>query len=69
MELKDLREDVKLTQKEAAEKLDVSKDYLYMIENNKRTPSIKLMNKMAEVYNVEVTCIFLIVNRTYSSKK
>ena len=68
MELKDLRDEIDLTQKEAADKLGISKDYLYMIENQKRTPSIKLMNKMAKLYGVDVMNIFLIINRTYCSE-
>ena len=55
------------TRKQVAEKADISKDYLYMIESGKRTPSDKVKNKLAELYNLPVVQIFLALQRTYST--
>lgn len=55
------------TRKQVAEIIGISKDYLYMIESGKRTPSDKIKNKLAELYNVPVVQIFLATQRTYST--
>lgn len=55
------------TRKQVAKAIDISKDYLYMIESGKRTPSDKIKNKLAEFYNVPVVQIFLATQRTYST--
>lgn len=57
--LKELRIKKNLTFKKAAEKLNISKTYLYFLENGQRNPSDKLKNKMAEIYGVSATTIFL----------
>lgn len=62
--LKDIRELARLKQYEAAEKLDISKDYLCMLENGRRSPSNKLISKMSKLYNVAPEKVFLAANRT-----
>lgn len=62
--LKDIREAIGLKQYEAAEKLDITKDYICMLEKGKRQPSNKLIIKMAKLYNTEASKIFLASNRT-----
>ncbi len=57
--LKQLREERGLTQKEAAKLLEINKCYLSRIENKERNPSDELKNKMAKVYKVSNTDIFL----------
>lgn len=62
--LKKLREQRKMTQKETAEKLNITKEYLSMLERGERNPSDKLKIKLAEIYNVSINYIFLSINET-----
>lgn len=64
MSLKNFREAVGLKQYQAAEKLEISHDYLSMLENGKRKPSSKLTFRMAELYNRKPEDIFLSANST-----
>ncbi len=57
--LKQIREERGLTQKEASELLGINMCYLSRIENKGRNPSDKLKNKMAKIYKVTNTEIFL----------
>lgn len=50
--IKSARKKSKLTQIEAAGKLDIAVNSLRLYEANKRTPSLKVMAKMADLYNV-----------------
>lgn len=65
--LKLFREEIKLSQNEAAAKLGITQDYLSSIERRKRNPSLKLMVKMAKLYNKNPEEIFLAVIRTKCS--
>ena len=47
-----------LTQADLAEKLDVSRQTIYAIENNKFNPSVTLAIKMARCFNVTVEYLF-----------
>ena len=64
MSIKQLRTDVGLTQAVASKKLDITSDYLSMLETGKRTCSLKLINSMAKLYKVSPVDIFLKINRT-----
>ena len=66
--LKQFRVENKLKQYEAAKMLGITKDYLYMLEAGKRTPSTKLISEMAKLYNIPPEDIFLVINRTYCSE-
>lgn len=57
--LKQYREDRNLTQIEASKILGINAIYLSHIENGRRNPSDNLKNKMARLYKVPVTDIFL----------
>ncbi|MBN2396733.1 MAG: helix-turn-helix transcriptional regulator [Candidatus Atribacteria bacterium] len=46
-----------LKAKELAEKLSISQSYLSEIENNKKTPSLELINKYSEVFNLKPSTI------------
>lgn len=61
---KSLRENIGLTQEQASKKLDITKEYLSMIENATRNPSDKLKEKMAKLYQVSITEIFLATKKT-----
>ncbi|SFI95023.1 putative transcriptional regulator [Terrisporobacter glycolicus] len=48
-----------LKQREVAEKVGVSRDYIASLENGRsKNPSIKLMKKLSETLNVPVTELF-----------
>ena len=64
MTLKQLREKRNLTQEEASKILDINKCYLSQLENGIRNPSDKMKKKMAKLYQVEATEIFLACNLT-----
>jgi transcriptional regulator with XRE-family HTH domain len=65
MTLKEMREAVKMSQNDASRALDITKDYVSMIETNRRTPSSRLIEKMAIVYKRPPEEIFLAARRTY----
>lgn len=43
----------KLSQNKLSELIDVSVDYIYLIENGKRTPSLKRLLMIAEVLEID----------------
>lgn len=53
VELKTLRKSRKMTQAELAEILDVSQQAVGMWENNKAMPGVKMVKKIADVFNVK----------------
>ncbi|MBC8233970.1 helix-turn-helix transcriptional regulator [bacterium] len=55
--IKSLRIETGLKQKELAEKIGISPNYLSLIENDKREPSISLIEKIAEVLNIPASYI------------
>lgn len=57
--LKELREEAKLTQKYVAEKTNVTETYISLLENGNRNPSDKMKKQLAKLYKVKVTDIFL----------
>ncbi len=56
--LKELRENKSLTQEQAAKILDVTKEYLSMLEREKRNPSDKMKERMCNLYNCKIEQIF-----------
>lgn len=64
MTLQEMRQKKGLTQEQASKILDISSDYLSMLENKIRNPSDKLKKKMAKLYGVPVTDIFLAIEIT-----
>ncbi len=46
-----------LSQKELAEKLGISKSYLSEIEAGKKTPTLDLLNRYSEVFDIPVSSI------------
>ena len=56
--LKELRENKSLTQEQAAKILDVTKEYLSMLERGKRNPSDKMKERMCDLYNCKIEQIF-----------
>ncbi|MBQ9658045.1 MAG: helix-turn-helix transcriptional regulator [Clostridia bacterium] len=64
MTLQEMRQKKGLTQEQASKILDISSDYLSMLENKIRNPSDKLKKKMAKLYGVSVAEIFLAIELT-----
>lgn len=62
--LKELRENKKLTQEQASNKLNITKEYLSMIERAERNPSDSLKEKMSELYGISIGNIFLAIKQT-----
>lgn len=62
--LQDLRKDKNLTQEQTAKILAITKEYLSMLENGDRNPSDSLKEKMAKLYNCNISDIFLAINST-----
>lgn len=67
--MQELRVKNNLTQEQTAQKVGISKDYVSLIERGKRSPSDKIKNKFAELYNVPVVQIFLAIQRTNGATK
>ncbi|GEB76622.1 helix-turn-helix transcriptional regulator [Sporolactobacillus inulinus] len=53
-----LRAERKMTQKELAEKADVSRQTILSIENKKYSPSLVLAFKIAKALNVDINMVF-----------
>lgn len=62
--LKKLREENKLTQKQVADFLGITIQYLSYLENGVRNPSDKLKEKMSSLYRCTIQDIFLAVKST-----
>lgn len=62
--LKELRKQRNLTVKEASKRLDVTEQYLIMLEKGERNPSDKMKQKMSSLYGVSAVNIFLLCNST-----
>jgi transcriptional regulator with XRE-family HTH domain len=48
------RKGAKLTAKTAGERLNVTPEYVYMLEGGKKRPSQDLVDRMAEVYQLPI---------------
>ena len=64
--LKLIRKDRKLTQLKVAMDLNISREALSHYENNKREPSIDLLIKMSEYFNVSID--YLINGEEFNKK-
>jgi DNA-binding XRE family transcriptional regulator len=67
--LQDLRLAKGLTIEQAAKILEISKQYLSMLENGHRNPSDSLKMKMAKLYDCDIIDIYLAVNSTKRLKR
>ncbi len=53
LNIKKYRNQKGLSQNKLSELIDVSVDYIYLIENGKRTPSLKRLLMIAEVLEID----------------
>lgn len=67
--IQELRQLRGYTQKQVAERTNLSVDYISMIECGKRRPSDRTKSKLAQIYNVTEVEIFLAIQRTNSTAK
>lgn len=67
--LQQYRQDRGLTQEEASKLLEITKEYLSMIERGAKKPSDNIRQRMSKVYKAPIDEIFLSSLETYSFKK
>ena len=53
-----LREQRKLSQETLAEKLDISRTYIAYIETGSRTPSLKVLHNISNIFDVKMEDLF-----------
>lgn len=56
------RKSLGLTQEALAEKVNTASTYIAMIESERRTPSFKMIERIAEVFKLEATELFSLKN-------
>ena len=56
--IKTRRKALGLTQEKLAEKLNTAATYIAMIESGKRTPSFKMIERIAEVFKIDAPELF-----------
>ena len=66
--IKSLRKAQHLTQQKLADKVDVSRIYVQALESNRRMPSMKLLNRLAEALGVEVQDLVKTVSSSPSGR-
>lgn len=64
--LKQLREDKGFTQEQVAKLTDKTVTYISLLENKKRNASDEMKEKLAKIYNCDVTDIYLALRLTQS---
>lgn len=68
MNLKDLRKKKKLTQAQASKILEITSQYLSLIETGDRNPSDRVKDRMCNLYNCSINDIFLAIKSTKRQK-
>lgn len=66
--LKKIREDLKLTQEEVANKLNLGRDAIIRIENGIRKISVEELNKFSKIYNVSLDELFIKKKKNHNIK-
>ncbi|MCI2908891.1 helix-turn-helix domain-containing protein [Staphylococcus hominis] len=67
--LKKIRQIYSINAKDLAQDLNISPSYLSEIENNKKTPSLNLIEKYAEMFDIKVSSIILMAEDMEKNKK
>ena len=65
--MKELRINANLTQQKVAEMLGCSKSYVCQIENGAKSPNLKTISKLAEIFNVSITKILSVLGFSVKS--
>lgn len=53
-----LRKNIGLTQEELAEKINISRTHMGHIEQGRKAPSLKVLNKLAHILKVKISELF-----------
>ncbi|MCI7431774.1 helix-turn-helix transcriptional regulator [Megasphaera sp.] len=56
--LEEKRNELKMTQEEVADKAGITRAYYSMIESGKKTPSPKIAQRIANIFNIEWTLFY-----------
>nr|DAP71504.1 MAG TPA: Helix-turn-helix XRE-family like protein [Caudoviricetes sp.] len=56
--LEEKRNELKMTQEEVADKAGITRAYYSMIEAGKKTPSPKIAQRIANIFNIEWTIFY-----------
>lgn len=56
--IRDLREELNLTQEEFADNIGVTQKHISTLERGLKRPSVELIEKIVDIYNVPVSRIF-----------
>jgi|SRR5690625_1649338 len=67
--LKKIRLVYSMSAKDLAKELNISPSYLSEIENNKKTPSIDLLEKYSDIFDIKTSSIILMAEDYLDSKK
>ena len=67
--IKNIRQSFNMTQKEFAEKLNTDRKYLSELENSKRLPSIEMIYRICETFNLPLNAILYENLSAYHSPK
>lgn len=67
--LKKIRLVYSMSAKDLAKELDISASYLSEIENNKKNPSIDLLEKYSNIFDIKTSSIILMAEDYLDSKK
>ena len=66
--IKFIRVAADIKQGQMAQRLDVSQNYLSLLENNKAEPSLSLLKKISKVFNVPIGFLIVEENVSFESK-
>lgn len=67
--LKEFRGFHQLTQKDVADQLGISKSYLSEIENNHKSPSLDLLDKYSDLFDVQTSSLLLFSEELTDKKR
>ena len=56
--LKSVRESIGMTQQELADRIGIRRETILHLENNRYNPSLEMVLKIAQVYNLQVEELF-----------
>ena len=68
--MKNARLENNLSQQELADKVGISREYISMIENGERNPSVNIAKKIGDLLNINWTYFFVYISNetTHNSK-
>lgn len=67
--LKKIRQVYSITARDLAKDLDISPSYLSEIENNKKTPSLDIIEKYSDIFDIKISSIILMAEDINENKK